>query len=160
MIEEPFLTTADTYIELGKQLAAAGYPWSEVVRLGVRMEFDRWEQTPALTLMSALAFHARDPEVRHWSAKVDDEQLAEVIRIYEELLPVFNLKMRAELSIPDMAVAVSDLISGMVTGARFNSQPRGKVLRMNVDGTTKEWHLCALAAWCIYEEFSEPRQQG
>lgn len=156
MIESPLITTADLYIGFGKQMAQDGKPWSEVVRLGVVSEFMRWEETPALMLMSALAFHARDREVGTWAGQVDRKQLGEVNRIYEELLPVFRRQMRPGVSIPVMAMAVSDLIGGMVTGARFDSVLRHKPITIDVGDGERDWHPCALAAWSIYDGFTEP----
>lgn len=156
MVENPILTTANTYIELGRQLLEQGYGWSEVVRHGVTAEYTRWQQTPALVLMSALAFHAKDPDTAAWAEQVDDHQIAEVARIYEVLLPVFGRKMRRGLQIIHMATAVSDLIGGMVLNSRFSADVREEILTLDADGTgEKDWSLCALSAWSIYDRFTE-----
>ena len=156
MVENALVTTADTYITFGRKMASEGQPWSEVVRLGVNAEFTRWQQTPALLLMNALALHSRDREVGRWACQVDRKQLAEVNRIYEELLPVFNRRIRPGLSIPVMAMAVSDLIAGMVTGSRFDEMARDETVIFDAGDGAREWHPCSLAAWTIYNGFTEP----
>jgi hypothetical protein len=156
MVDDHSLLSAEKYITLGKQMAEAGQPWSEMVRLGVTMEFVRWSRTPALILMSALALHGKANDVAEWTAEVDAWQMSQVLRIYQELLPVFGRRMRPGLQLQDMATTVFDLIGGMALNARFNAEPRDKTITMDVDGSgPKEWHLCAFAAWGIYNLFTE-----
>ncbi len=106
--------------------------------------------------MSALALHGKANEVAEWTAEVDAWQLAQALRIYEELLPVFERRMRPGLKLEEMATAVFDLIGGMALNARFNADPRDRTIVIDIDGSgPKEWHICAFAAWGIYNAFTE-----
>lgn len=155
---DPLLTNSDVYIALGAALHSAGHPWSEVVRLGVEAEYRRWVETPALTLMNALALHAGDREVCEWAKAVDDRQLDELVKIYSALMTLYGIDLRPGRTVRQFSVAVSDMIAGMALASRFNPSYRDTIIDADVDGSgAKPWHLCAFSAWAIYQSFVEPR---
>jgi hypothetical protein len=161
IVNRPDITIAEPYIALGKQLLAEGFPWTEIVRQGIELDFNRWADTPALILMSALALHSRDPDVAKMTDERDEQDLAELTRIYETLLPMCGRRMRPGFTIAHLATVVSDLIAGMVLGARFSSERRRTKIVSDFDGTgAKEWHLAACAALAICERFTEPDDGG
>jgi hypothetical protein len=156
MVEDPLLTKTETYIEIGKQLAEKGEPWSELVRIAVEAEYHRWAETPALILMSALALHAEDDDVDKWTRALDNQQLDSLEELYTVLLDVYRRRMREGFELRQMAAAVSDMIAGMALNARFVPEARDLRIQADVDGNgIKEWHLCAFTAYSIYERFTE-----
>jgi hypothetical protein len=158
MIEDPLLTADAVYIELGRAMHAGGEPWEEVARIGVEMEFRHWADTPSLVLLSAMALHALDGAVKEWTSDVERNELASLVRIYVNLLPLYGRQMRNGITWDHLAAAVSDLVAGMSVFSRFSAETRDVKLMVDVTGTgnPKEWHLCALAAWAIYQGFTEP----
>lgn len=157
MANSPKNMMAEPYIQWGKQLHEQGFKWSEVVRLGVEADFDLWADTPALILISALAFHARDPDVAKLASERDEQDLAKLTKVYEALLPIFGRRMRRGLTVAQMATIVSDLVAGMALRSRFSEERRRTKVRCDFDGTgEKDWHLSACAALAIYERFTEP----
>lgn len=157
MVDNEPSMTADLYISLGKDLAEQGEPWHEVARVGVPMDYERWTATPALILFTALALHTRDKEVREWTREVDEGQMKELTRLYSALLTVYGLRLRPGITLEHVAVAVSDLITGMAVNSRFVPESRNVTVEVDVDGRGKRpWHLAALAAWGIYNSFLEP----
>jgi hypothetical protein len=157
IVTRQIVIDVDVYIDLGKRLAEAGHTWSEAVRRGMGLGFHRWAQTPSVILMCALALHARDKDVAAWSGAVGRRHVAVLIRLHKALLPIYRRRMRPGLSVADMAMAVSDLIVGMLIEGRFAPAPRNKVIRIDADGSgPKDWHVCALAAYAIYDRFTEP----
>ena len=122
------------------------------------MEFHRWSETPALILFTALGLYTRDKDVAEWTREVSERELKELTRIYDLLLKIFNQKLRPGITTDHMAIAVSDLITGMALDGRFMPESRNVTINIDIDGRgTKEWHLCALAAWGILNSFLEPR---
>jgi hypothetical protein len=157
MVDDDLVTGADLYISLGEQLAAQGEPWNEIARLGVQAEYGRWTATPALVLFSALALHTRDQDVRAWTREIDEDQLEELSRMYTVLLKLYGLKLRPGITVEHVAVAVSDLVTGFAVNSRFGPEKRNVIVTTDVDGRGKrDWHLCAPAAWGIYNSFLEP----
>jgi hypothetical protein len=157
MVDDDLVSSADIYISMAKDLAAQGEPWTELARLGVQAEYDRWTATPALVLFSALALHTRDKEVREWTRELDDEQLEQLSSMYAALLKLYGLKLRPGLTVVHVAVAVFDLITGFSVNSRFEPEKRNDTVEVDVDGRGKrDWHLCALAAWGIYNSFLKP----
>ncbi len=157
MVDEDLVTSSQLYIKLGEDLAREGYSWTETARLALDLEFKRWSATPALILFTALALHTRDKEVADWTREVTAEELRELTHIYDVLLQVYKLKLRPGITTEHLAVAVSDLVSGMALNGRFMPESRDVTIEIDIDGTGKKpWHLCALAAWGIYNSFLEP----
>jgi hypothetical protein len=157
MVDGELMARADVYIPLGEELARQGYSWTETARLALDMEFERWLATPPLIVFTALALHTRDKEVAGWTRENAEQDLRELIHIHDVLLDVYGLKLRPGITTRDLAVAVSDLVSGMALNERFMQGTRDVTIDIDVDGTGKKpWHLCALAAWGIYNSFLEP----
>lgn len=157
MVDDELAVNADLYISLGNALAEQGEPWTEIARLGVQMEYERWTTTPALVLFSALALYTRDEDVAEWTREVDSSGLQELTRMYDVLLKAFGLKLRPGITLGTVALAVSDLVTGFAVNARFTPEARNITIEVDVDGRGKRpWHLCALAAWAIYNSFLEP----
>jgi hypothetical protein len=156
MITDELLTDANLYISLGKQLAQQGEPWSEIARLGVKMEFKRWSATPALILFAALTLHIQDDEIADWTREITKSELEELAHVYDVLLKAYNLKLRPGITLEHVAVAVSDLVTGMALNGRFVPESRNVTIDIDIDGRGKrQWHLSALAAWAICNSFLE-----
>jgi hypothetical protein len=157
MVDDDLITSADLYISLGKELAEQGAPWTETARLALDLEFKRWSATPALVLFTALTLHTRDKEVADWTREITKGELQQLTHIYDVLLKVYKLKLRPGITTGHLAIAVSDLVSGMALSGRFMPETRDVTIDIDIDGTGKKpWHLCALAAWGIYNSFLEP----
>ncbi|MGQ0773383.1 MAG: hypothetical protein ACT4NY_03030 [Pseudonocardiales bacterium] len=158
MVDEDLVTDSAAYSELGDILAERKESWREIVRIGTKLAFQRWANTPAVVVYRALTMHAlADKEVGSWTRSVYEEELAEILRVYEKLLKVYKRRMRPGISMENLAVAISDLISGMALNGRVMSETRDITLEVDIDGEgSREWHLCALAAWGIYNMFTEP----
>jgi hypothetical protein len=157
MVDDEHATGVDLYISIGEQLAAQGEPWSEIARLGVQIEYDRWATTPALVLFSALALHTRDKGVYAWTHEIDAKQVKELSRMYDVLLRLYGMRLRPGITVEHVAVAVSDLVTGFAINSRFGSDKRNVTIKTDVDGSgERDWYLCALAAWGIYNSFLEP----
>lgn len=156
MVDDSLLTDSETYIELGQAAVEAGVPWQEVARLAVEAEFKRWSETPALVLMNALALHAEDGHVSDWTRKVYEDELSELVKIYETLLPVFHRQLRNGITLQHLAVTVSDLIAGMSLSSRFVPASRNLQVTAQLQGPdSRAWNLCALAAVAIMDAFTE-----
>ena len=77
------------------------------------------------------------------------------------LLRVYDLKLRPGITLEHLAVAVSDLVTGMAVNSRFVPETRNITIEVDVDGRGKRpWHLCTLAAWAIYNSFLKPSTKG
>jgi hypothetical protein len=74
---------------------------------------------------------------------------------------VYDLKLRPGITLEHLAVAVSDLVTGMAVNSRFVPETRNITIEVDVDGRGKRpWHLCTLAAWAIYNSFLKPSTKG
>lgn len=154
MVEEQLVVAADVYIALGKDLASQGEPWTEVARLAVEMDFHRWASFPALILRTALGLYTRDQDVADWTRQIREKEIKELIRIYDAIIEVFDLRLRPGITTEHIAITVSNLVIGMALDARFLPETRHLTVEIDIDGRgKKQWHLCALAAWGIYKSF-------
>ncbi len=150
--------TAEPYLELTRQLHDLGLHWTEVIRLGVETDVAHRSETPAFIVMHALAMHIYgDDEIAEWTHEQDKKNIIEVTKIYDALLPLYNRQMRAGLTSEQLALAISDLATGIALRSRSSPEKREPRIMHDADGNgEKEWHLAALAALAIYEGFTEP----
>jgi hypothetical protein len=160
MVEDEIAVNVDLYISLGTALAEQGEPWSELARLGVQMECERWQTTPALVLYSALALYTRDDEVRKWTRAIEESEQHGLARMYSALLEAFGMRLRQGITVETLVIAIYDLVTGFAVNSRFVPETRRASIEIDVDGHGKQsWHPCALAAWGVYSSFVEPGTQ-
>ena len=157
MLEHESLIDLGVYKRLVGELYEAGEPFSTAVKAGIELEFTRWRLSPALAINGSLAVYYKDAEVAAVTNRLERAQLDRFVELYEFALKLYRRRMRAGLSVTDMATMVADLIGGAALFARFLPETRNKFVDVTTNDTepAQTWHLVAFAANAIYESSTE-----